>query len=280
MGKRNPHPIRGEESRNRYRRAGFASLYVAGFSAVAATIYTAHGLGLFSLHVFFGAMTVWLIVIGIYALRRSEELASHAIERLDKSALKRLERLAVIDETSGSFEYLYLKARLDEEQARIDDGSSGMMSLLYISVDKVSEVNDRFGGQVGDRVIDEVVAMMASKLRRYDVLGRLGGTEYLVLLPDTDRRMARQAADDLRATVEGYTHECPGGGVVDFVRVAVGVAAYPLNGETPENVVAAARNATQQAEKEGGNRIRVSEQFVRTDQNGELLITEGQGTGE
>ena len=67
---------------------------------------------------------------------------------------------------------------------------------------------------------------------------------------------------------------------MDFVRVSIGVGAYPLNGETPENVVAAARNAMKLAERAGGNKVKVSEQFVRTDDAGELVITEVHGVGE
>ena len=275
-----PHGSGEDRMRERYRRAGFAALYVAGIAALGAMMYATRESTLLSLRVFLVGVTAWLVGLGVYALRRTDMLARKTIARLDRSALKRLERLAVIDETSGSFEYLYLKARLEEEQARIDDGSSGVMSVLYVSVDKVGEVNDRFGWQVGDRVLEEVVALMAGKLRRYDVLGRLGGTEYLALLPDTDRRVARHVADELRQAVAGYSHECPGGGTVDFVRVAVGVAAYPLNGETPENVVAAARNAMKQMERAGGNNVQVSEQFVRTDQSGELIITEAHGAAE
>ncbi len=264
----------------RYRRAGLWALSFAALCALLSLLAAAQSRHWApSFEAFLAAGTVWFIAVAWYALRHSGCLANRTIRELDRSALRRLERMATIDRGSRSFEYMYLKARLEDEQGRVDR-SGGSIGVLYIGVDKLSAVNDRFGWDTGDEVLEELAATMRSTLRVYDTLGRLGSVEYLAILPGIDRRIARRVSERLRRAVEQYKHQCPGGGTVDFVRLSIGLAAYPFNGETTENVVAAARHVMEEVQKAGGNAVSVSEQFVRTDQKGAMVITEAVGRGK
>ena len=262
----------------RYRRAGFGSLFLA---AAVALLWYLDAIGVLhwpaALPMLFAALTAWSIGVAWYCLRRSDRLAASTIRRLDRSAMQRLERLAMTYRESGSVEYVYLKARLDEEQARIDR-NGGVMSLIYVAIDRLDQVERQFSAQVADQVAEEVAAVVAAGLRVYDTLGRLSETEYLVVLPSTNRRGARRVADRLCKTVQSYRHRCPGGGTVDFLLLALGLAAYPFNGENMENVAVAAQSAMEAARAEGGGEVGVSEQFIRTDEKGQMVVTEAPAT--
>ena len=106
---------------------------------------------------------------------------------------------------------------------------------------------------------------MLQQVRSYDVFGRIGGDEFLAILPQTDRREAYVLAERLRQAVQDYKMVIGGEIAVDFVRVSVGIAAYPVNGETMDNVVTAADRAVYESKKQGGNKVSVAGQFITAD---------------
>ena len=259
----------------RYHRAGFAALIMAGLSGLC-TVFTAADLFECpsSLRMLLAGATVWFIMVAWYTLRRSDFMAKRTIRKLDRSAIMRLERIARASEPDGTNDYMYLKARLDEEQARIDR-HGGVMSLLYLDLVNLEAVGEQFGAQVRDRVLEETHELIATHLRQFDALGRLGGSEFLVMLPHTNRRDARKVAGALGKAIADYTFPVPGGQKVDVARLAIGVAAYPLNADTSENAVAAARNAMEKVKaKKNGGGIGISEQFIRLDQSGQQVVSE------
>jgi len=264
----------------RYRRAGFCALFVGGLcgvlSLLAGAAYWSWAPAFQSV---LAACTVWCIAAAWYALQRAGYAPVSSPPEPDRPMASRLERISAAPDAGRLFEHLYLKARLEEQQARAAR-TGGSLSLLYITVEKLDEVGSRFGREVRDRVLDDVANTMSASLRIYDTLGRMGTSEYLAILPNADRRTATRVAERLSRGVERYRRDLPRGGVLDFVRLTVGLAAYPFNGETMDNVVAAARNALAQAQKEGGGTIRASEQFIRTDERGEVVITQTAGGGE
>jgi len=259
----------------RFRRAGFGALFVGGVCAVlsllAGAAYLCWPAAYQSV---LAGFTVWCIAAAWYALRRAGYGAGAAAY-----AAGRLERMSTGADAGGPFEHLYLKARLEEEQARVMR-TGGSLSLLCMAVEGLDQVRARFGTQVRSRVLEEVAGMMSASLRLYDTLARVGSSEYVAILPNADRRTATHVAQRLSRGVEKYRHELSGGKVIDFICLSVGLAAYPFNGEAADNVVAAARNAMAEAQREGGGRIRVSDQFIRTDQRGEQVITQMPGSGE
>jgi len=84
-------------------------------------------------------------------------------------------------------------------------------------------------------------------------------------------------AERLREAVENYVLEIGGERVVDFVRVSVGAAAYPVNGETMDNVITAADNAVYEAKERGGNKVALAGEFISSDVVGEKIIESVRG---
>jgi len=91
---------------------------------------------------------------------------------------------------------------LEGEKAR-SERDRNPFSILLIDIDKFKHINDNFGHPVGDKVLTGVTSAMAASLRPYDSLGRYGGEEFLVVLPNTSQQEAVSVAERVRETVEG-----------------------------------------------------------------------------
>ena len=89
--------------------------------------------------------------------------------------------------------------------------------------------------------------------------------EFLAILPHTDRREAYVLAERLREGVQDYVLTIEDGRVVDTVHASIGVAAYPVNGETMDNVITAADNAVYVAKEQGGNRVVMADDYITSD---------------
>jgi len=160
--------------------------------------------------------------------------AFYSLLRLARETREELSRMSLTDELTGVFNFRYLDQRLQEEQERTRR-YGGSTAVLFLDFDCFKEVNDRYGHQVGNCVLRGLAAAMRRHVRASDVLGRLGG-------------------DD--------------GRFVDFVRVSIGLASYPENGDSVEAVVMAADRAVYQAKRRGGNAVCASEEFIGTAQGG------------
>lgn len=171
-----------------------------------------------------------------------------------------LRRKSFVDELTGIFNYRYLEQRMREEYERTRR-HGGRTALLFMDLDGFKEVNDRFGHEVGNTVLRELAHVLLEQVRHSDVLGRMGGDEFLGLLPETTREEARLLAERLTDAVRSYRFEVEDEGVVDFVRLSVGVAAYPDNGETMDRVMAAADQAVYHSKQKGGDSVSVSDEF-------------------
>jgi diguanylate cyclase (GGDEF)-like protein len=198
---------------------------------------------------------------------------NQAVREMDRSAMMRLERMARTSEPGSSNDYLYLKARLEEEKARVDR-HGGVMSLLYLQLEDYNRIKTEYGGKITDEVLNQLGEEMVMHLRRYDALRRIHPNRYLVLLPQTNRRDARKVGQSLIQMGEDYTYELPAGGSVSGVLLTCGIAAYPINGDGVENVVTAAHSACQPSQADAELPITVSEQFIRTDSSGEQVVSE------
>jgi len=128
------------------------------------------------------------------------------------------------------------------------------LSVLMVDIDHFKAVNDNHGHQAGDAVLRQVAQTLASRLRAQDQIGRFGGEEFLVLLPDTQAEGARVLADALRQAVQQTS--TPWGGQQIAVTISIGVCGHPLSeGDSPESLIAAADRAMYQAKRLGRNRV-------------------------
>ncbi len=125
------------------------------------------------------------------------------------------------------------------------------LTVAVVDIDHFKAVNDEHGHAAGDRVLAAVAASMREHLRAEDQLGRLGGEEFLALLPDADACAAAAAAEKLRAEVAAMRIEHEGEDL--GVTVSVGWAAW--EGEAAEELMRRADEAVYDAKRGGRNRV-------------------------
>ena len=131
------------------------------------------------------------------------------------------------------------------------DGTSA--AVIVLDIDHFKQVNDSFGHALGDAVLKAVAATCKAALRHGDTLARLGGEEFVVLMPAANLQQARETAERLRQAIAGLAVETP--------RSTVGVTASfgcaCLNGRSPDfaSVLASADSALYAAKREGRNRV-------------------------
>ncbi len=130
------------------------------------------------------------------------------------------------------------------------DGQS--FAILMADIDHFKGVNDTHGHPVGDIVLREVAAVLAAHVRPGDFLGRYGGEEFCVLLPETELDGAAVVAERVRQAVQARGVATPDGAV--HVTVSIGVAVWPTCGATVLDVVGAADQALYVAKNAGRNR--------------------------
>lgn len=220
------------------------------------------------LRIVYPSVLLWCLAVTAYAF--------HSYVSVLRAMRDSYRQRGFIDEVTGVFNYRYLELRLAEEGERTRR-HGGFTAVLYIDLDNFKQVNDRFGHPMGNLVLEQIAQTMLTEARTCDVFGRVGGDEFLVVLPQTDRREAYVLAERVRQSVENYRLEIGKEVVIDFVRVSVGIAAYPVNGETMDNVVTAADKAVYESKEQGGNKVSVAGQFVRADALGKGLVEEVRG---
>ena len=125
------------------------------------------------------------------------------------------------------------------------------LSVIMIDIDHFKALNDRHGHEVGDRALVAVAQAMRSRLRAEDYLGRLGGEEFLALLPDVDESAAGLVADSLRATVAENPLEI--GGERLEMTVSAGYAAW--RGERPDQLLKRSDDAMYRAKAMGRDAV-------------------------
>ena len=141
-------------------------------------------------------------------------------------------------------------AELDRARARRCGAS-----LIFLDVDHLKRLNDRYGHWFGDTALAAVGAALRAGLRGGDVRCRYGGDEFVVLLPDTRCAGAAQVADRLRAELAGRALAGPAGPV--SVAASFGVSTTLPGEHDPRTLVARADAAMYRAKRAGGNAVRV-----------------------
>lgn len=166
-------------------------------------------------------------------------------ERSDREILK----LAMTDSLTQVFNRHALMAHAERELAR---RSGAPLAFLMIDVDHFKHINDTHGHPTGDEVLRGVAKLLASRLRRQDILGRYGGEEFCVVAPATDEEGARTLAESLREIVAVTPHPTEHGEL--SATVSIGVAHCP-HGALRElrDLLAEADLALYQAKQTGRN---------------------------
>jgi two-component system cell cycle response regulator len=162
--------------------------------------------------------------------------------------------LAVTDELTGLNNRRYMEGQL---AALVESAGAGGESIaaLMIDIDYFKRINDTHGHDVGDEVLREFAARLASNVRAIDLPCRYGGEEFTVLMPGASLEAAQRVAERIRLHVAGSPFRVAGGEQLLSVTISIGVAASIGQGDTPEALVKRADEAVYEAKAAGRNRV-------------------------
>lgn len=176
-------------------------------------------------------------------------LASATLQKL----YLELERRSTHDGLTSVLNRAAFDERLQAEFKSIDRHKRPL-SLLMVDIDFFKRINDTYGHQAGDRVLQSVAKLLEETTRPGDVVTRYGGEEFAIILPETDAHSAMAMAERLRAAIEEARIEFDVCGAVSLT-VSVGCATRMPLGAKGENLVKAADSALYDAKNAGRNRV-------------------------
>lgn len=204
-------------------------------------------------------------VIGAVQVRHDESLERETIERMvttvaqSAPVLANLRSLAIAETRAATDALTGLpNARACHDNLKRMIAHAGRtlspLSAVMLDLDHFKQVNDQFGHGAGDDVLAATGVTLASAMRDSDFVGRSGGEEFLLLLPDTDREGARVVAEKVRRFIEQITVPQ----VDRVISASLGVAAYPLDAIDGDSLVRQADQALYAAKAAGRNRVEVA----------------------
>jgi diguanylate cyclase (GGDEF)-like protein len=171
-----------------------------------------------------------------------------------RDANEKLLKMTVTDERTNLLNDRYLKRRLVEEFKRAQRYGAPL-SLAMLDLDHFKQVNDKYGHDCGDLVLKEFGQLLVQNARTTDIVGRYGGEEFLMVLPNTDGIRAAIVADRVRKAAEEQVYKYK-----EFLvrtTVSIGVASYPANAAVTneDDLLKAADTALYRAKQVSRNRV-------------------------
>jgi two-component system chemotaxis response regulator CheY len=189
-------------------------------------------------------------------------------ERLMESR-RQMEILAMQDTLTGLFNRRAIHDRALAELNRLARGTaSAPLSVILLDVDRFKTINDNYGHEAGDRALQVVAERLGQMLRSYDLVGRWGGEEFLVLLPGTGLAEACVVAERVRAGLAQSAVPVEGGGAA--LTASLGVASVGVEvmqaagSDEPwlDRLMRAADRALYQAKNSGRNKVCVADEVT------------------
>ena len=204
---------------------------------------------------------------------RTQEL-SRTVMALEKKAAEQqeaeayIQRLAHFDALTGLPNRLLLNDRC-QQALSVAQRARQPVTLMFLDLDHFKNINDSLGHRVGDEVLVELAARLKAVVRDQDTVSRLGGDEFILLLPDTDALGAARVADKLlQATLMPFQieqHELT-------VTPSIGIALYPKDGTDLDTLSKCADAAMYQAKGDGRNSYRFFTTEIQAHSDRTLLL--------
>lgn len=165
---------------------------------------------------------------------------------------ERLKEQAIRDPMTGLFNRRYLDTIVPHELARCER-EKAPLCVMMIDLDNFKQVNDTYGHQGGDELLKALASMLLDSVRASDVACRYGGEEFLLLLPNMSAEHAVGRAEQWRAAFEATTVNY--GGTNIKATLSIGVALYPGEGASVDELTRCADLALYKAKAQGRNRV-------------------------
>jgi diguanylate cyclase (GGDEF)-like protein len=159
--------------------------------------------------------------------------------------------------TTDPLTRLYNRRFMNEFLARETERSRrshSTFAVVIADVDDFKRINDTYGHLSGDIVLKAIVRGIISGTREYDIAGRYGGEEFLIIMPEIDKQTTVDVADRMRRNIEDYEIEVMNGEMVT-VTASFGIASFDEDGNSPDDLLVKADERLYKAKRQGKNRV-------------------------
>lgn len=198
---------------------------------------------------FVSLIVTFILVLLIKELRKDEKILSEQNQRIYD--------LSIRDYLTDVFNCRYFYERLEEETKRAERYQSSF-SLIMLDIDYFKQYNDVHGHQAGDCVLRDIALFLKKNVREQDVIARYGGEEFSVILPETGKQVARGLAERLRMSLS-FQSFAPNGAQSDGnLTISLGIATFPEDAKSIEDIVKVADRALYRAKENGRNRVMIA----------------------
>ncbi|WP_334189752.1 GGDEF domain-containing response regulator [Noviherbaspirillum sp.] len=155
-----------------------------------------------------------------------------------------------LDGLTGLFNHTAAKSRLQAMVSKTEP--HGALTVAMIDIDHFKSINDTYGHPVGDQVIRGLAWLLKGRLRSIDLIGRYGGEEFIIALPEVNLQQAKSVIERIREDFSALPHAHPGGAL--YATFSAGIACFPMV-DTAAGLTEAADGALLQAKRNGRNRV-------------------------
>lgn len=192
---------------------------------------------------------IFALLIGIALL--AGRLLKIKDQLIEKS--KELERLAQTDPLTGISNRRHFFELGGRELSR-EKRSNRPLALLMLDIDKFKNVNDTHGHDIGDEVLKALCQTCLGMIRNIDIFARMGGEEFAIMLPETNKVQARTIAERLKQKISEMSVPVPDGGAV-FFTVSIGISGTTTKEVTLDGLLKSADVALYKAKRYGRNKV-------------------------
>lgn len=205
-------------------------------------------------------MVVYNDVIGVINVTNKREERDFSDEDLqmlkavaDQAAVAvnkaQLWDMAVTDSLTGLYVRRYFMAKLQEEIRRADRYNR-VISIVMADLDRFKNINDTYGHDAGDRVLQTIGKFFQNNIREVDMLARYGGEEFVMMIPEADQEAAYSLSERLRHNFSKIKFDN-----LPQITISLGIATYPFDGTELEDLIKKADAAMYAAKQAGRNKV-------------------------
>lgn len=168
--------------------------------------------------------------------------------------MTKVKRLSITDDLTGIYNRRYFFQRFKEELER-SARYGRQTALLMLDIDYFKHYNDIHGHQMGDSLLKKLAQLLRISIRQPDFIARYGGEEFVVVAPETDREKVLPLAEKLRAVIEKHPFVMRESQPDGKITISIGVAVFPEDGQSVDEMVSKADAALYIAKDLGRNQV-------------------------
>jgi diguanylate cyclase (GGDEF)-like protein len=217
-----------------------------------------------------------LVLSTIEAGRAFKAAGARAMRRLTQalSEVERLRTLAVRDDLTTLYNLRFFNRSLENEHQRATRFGR-FYSLVFLDLDGLRDVNNRGGHMAGAQALKQVGELLVSRIRRIDLPARIGGDEFVIICPETEKASVRMVAERLRHGIQKLQDR---DGRSLGITASIGIASFPEDGDLPEEILQRADRALYEAKAMGKNRVCCWGEFAVPDNDEKTFLGSVYGT--